>query len=181
MATRVVLTYADYAALPNDGRRYEVHEGEISVTPAPSPAHQEFIGNLFALLHGHVRARRLGKVFLSPIDCILGEATVVQPDIAYVESARLSIVSRRGIEGPPTAVIEVLSPSTIQIDRHVKLQLYARYGVPHYWVVDIDARVIETYALGGDPYQIAERLEGTRPAILPPFADLMLDPSTLWP
>jgi Uma2 family endonuclease len=181
MAARVVLTYADYAAIPNDGRRYEVHEGEISVTPAPRPAHQELVGNLLVLVHEHVRAHRLGKVFPSPIDCILSDTTIVQPDIAYVETARLPIVSRRGLEGAPTLVVEVISPSTIEIDRHVKFQLYARHGVPHYWVADVDMRVIEGYALVEGTYQIAGRLEGTRTAALAPFLGLPLDPSTLWP
>jgi Uma2 family endonuclease len=181
MATRVILTYLDYAALPDDGRRYEVHEGELAVTPAPGPVHQELIGNLFALLHAHVKDRRLGKVFLSPIDCVLDDTTVVQPDLLYVEARRLSIVSRRGIEGPPDLVVEVLSPSTLQIDRTVKLQLYGRHGVPHYWIADIDRRVIEAFALAGGAYEIAARLEGTHPAALPPFTDLALGPALVWP
>jgi Uma2 family endonuclease len=123
MTTRVILTYADYAAIPADGRRYELHEGEVSVTLAPSPPHQEVLGSLFALLREHVKSRGLGKVFPSPIDCMLSDTTVVQPDMVYVASGSLPAISRRGIEGPPTLVVEVLSPSTIQIDRGVKFQL----------------------------------------------------------
>ena len=66
MATRVVLTYADFAAWPADGKRYELHEGEISVTAAPRPRHQLVIGNLHLILAQHVRRLALGEVFLSP-------------------------------------------------------------------------------------------------------------------
>jgi Uma2 family endonuclease len=181
MTTRVNLTYADYAAIPADGRRYEVHEGEVSVTPAPSPTHQEVLGSLFALLRQHVKSRGLGKVFPSPIDCMLSDTTVVQPDIVYVTSASLPAISRRGIEGPPTLVVEVLSPSTVQIDRGVKFQLYGRHGVPHYWIVDPEARTIEAYRLAEGAYELSARLEGTQPVGLVPFPDLVLDPTSLWP
>lgn len=181
MATRVILTYEDYASIPTDGRRYEVHEGELSVTPAPSPIHQEFIGNLFVVLNQHVRTNGLGKVFVSPIDCILSDITVVQPDIVFIETGRLPFVSRRGIEGPPTLVVEVLSPSTMQIDRSVKLQLYARHEVPYYWIADPDAQRVEAYLLTEGAYQLAARLVGAQPLALPPFPDLTLDPAALWP
>ena len=181
MATRVILTYKDYEALPANGRRYEVHEGELSLTPAPSPKHQEVSGNLFVLLHHHVKTRGLGKVFDAPIDCILSDITIVQPDIVYLERGRLTAISSRGIEGAPTLVVEILSPSTIQIDRSVKFQLYVRHGVPYYWIVDPDGHTIEAYILAGGAYQFAARLEGAEPASLPPFSDLALVPASLWP
>jgi Uma2 family endonuclease len=181
MATRVILTYADYARIPNDGRRYELHAGELSVTPAPSPRHQEVTLNLAVLLRAHVRGRALGRVFVSPIDCILGDTSVVQPDIVFVEADRLDAISGRGIEGAPTLVVEVLSPSTAPIDRAVKLQLYARHGVPHYWIVDAESRTIEAHVLITGAYALEARLEGPRPAPLPPFADLALDPASIWP
>ena len=89
MMTRMRLTYEDYAALPDDGRRYELHEGELSVTPAPGVKHQETLAKLFVILWGHVNARGLGKVLFAPVDCILENMTVVQPDIVFVETSRL--------------------------------------------------------------------------------------------
>ncbi len=178
---RTVLTYKDYEALPADRRRYELHEGELSVTPAPSPKHQQVIGNLFVVLFHHVKSRGLGEIFVSPIDCILSDVTIVQPDIVHVETVRLPAISARGIEGPPTLVVEILSPSTIQIDRNVKFQLYARHGVPYYWIVDPNAQSIEAYTLTGGAYQLTARLEGPQPVSLPPFPDLALVPASLWP
>ena len=123
MPTRAVLTYSDYAALPDDGRRYELHRGELSVTPAPGTRHQGVIVVLTALLHDHVSSRDLGKIFVAPTDCILSDVTVLQPDLLYIATDRLSIISERGIEGTPTLVIEVLSPSTAHLDRDRKMTL----------------------------------------------------------
>jgi len=148
MATRTVLTYKDDEALPADGRRYEIHDGEFSVTLAPSPSHQQLSGNLFFLLHRHVESRGLGRVLYVSIDCILSETTIVQPDLVYLAVDRLTAISGRGIEGPPTLVIEIVSPSTSQIDRGTKHQLYSRHGAPCYWIVDPDARTIEGFSAG---------------------------------
>jgi Uma2 family endonuclease len=178
---RVILTYKDYEVLPADGRRYELHEGELSVTPAPSPRHQRVSGNLNEILRHHVKARGLGEIFYAPIDCILGETTIVQPDLVYLDTTRLSLVSGRGIEGPPTLVVEILSPATTLIDRSTKLQLYARYGVPYYWIVDPEARTIEAYSLAEGGSQLTVRAAGAEAVSLPPFPDLAFIPAALWP
>jgi Uma2 family endonuclease len=181
MSLRTILTYEDYAALPADGRRYELHEGEIFVTPAPSPLHQQVIRNLLGLLDAHVKQRRLGEILVAPVDCILGENTVVQPDILFVETARLTSISERGVEGPPTLAIEVLSPSTRAADRGVKAQIYARYRIPHYWIADPELRTIEAYVLQDGQYRPTSRLAGAASAALPPFLDLALAPDAIWP
>ena len=181
MGSRVILTYKDYEALPADGRRYELHDGELSVTPAPAPRHQRVSGRLYRLLQGHVESRRLGEVLYSPIDCILSDTSIVQPDIVYLDPSRLSTVTGRGIEGPPTLAVEILSPSTVHIDRSVKFQLYARYGVPYYWIVDPDARTIDAYRLTEGAYELTARLHGEHPIALPPFSDLALAPVSIWP
>src|SRR5262245_9271368 len=178
MATRIVLTYADLAALPADGKRYELLEGEVYVTAAPRPRHQQVVGNLYLIIAEHVRRLGLGEVFLSPIDVILADVTVVEPDLVYLDAGRLQRVSDRGVEGPPTLFIEVLSPSTASADRGIKRQLAAKYGVPQYWIVDLEARVIETYHLAGT-YEPGPRLEGSTPAMLPPFPDLLFDPAAV--
>jgi len=179
MPTRALLTYSDYAALPDDGRRYELHWGEISVTPAPGTRHQGAIVNLVTLLNEHVRSRSLGKVFVAPTDCILSNVTVVQPDVLYIASDRLTIISERGIEGAPTLVVEVLSPSTVRLDRDRKMKLYAEHGVPYYWIFDPENRSVEVYTLTGTAYALAGRVIG-EPGALPPFSDLAVDPASIW-
>ena len=180
MSTRVILTYADLAALPDDGKRYELHEGEISVSPSPRTRHQRAVAKLHLILANHVDRRGIGEIFVPPIDVILSNITVLVPDLVYVDTSRAGIVSERAIEGAPTLAIEVLSRSTTAKDVGVKLQLYARYGVPHYWIVDADARVIETRQLVDGAYVLGPRLEGDAPVTLPPFPDLVLDPADVW-
>jgi Uma2 family endonuclease len=180
MSARVILTYDDYAALPDDGRRYELYEGELVLTPSPNTRHQLAIGNLHVLMLEHVRRRGLGQVFLSPIDVILSRITVLQPDLVYVETARAGIVTERAIEGAPTLVVEVLSPSTSARDRGVKQALYARHGVPFYWIVDTAARSVQALRLSGEAYEVAASLDGTAPAALPPLPELALDPAAVW-
>ena len=181
MTARVALTYRDYEALPNDGKRYEIHDGELSVTPAPTSRHQIVLGNLSDVLRAHVKARALGLVLFAPLDVILADTTIVQPDIVYLESSRLPALVERGVEGPPTLAVEVLSPSTRTIDRQTKRQLYARYRVPYFWLVDLEAREIEVHVLRGDAYVLAVRAAGAAPVDLPPFVELGLVPSELWP
>ena len=181
MTTRVRLTYEDYAALPDDGRRYELHEGELSVTPSPGTNHQATLRNLVVIVHGHVSARGLGEVFPAPMDCIFENVTVVQPDLVFVETARRSVISERGIEGAPTLAVEIISPSSAGIDRRRKLQLYARYAVPYYWIVDPPVRTIEAHVLTQGAYREAGTLSGTAEVSLPPFPDLTLDPREIWP
>jgi Uma2 family endonuclease len=178
MPTRALLTYSDYAALPDDGRRYELHRGELSVTPAPGLRHQRAVIALGSRLYDHVRARGLGEVLVAPTDCILSNVTVVQPDILYVATDRMAIASERGFEGAPTLVVEVLSPSTAHLDRDRKMQLYAEHGVPYYWIVDPESHSVEAYTLTGSSYAPAGRVAG-EPAPLPPFSDLTIDPAAL--
>lgn len=180
-SARVGLTYEDYCALPDDGRRYEILDGELAVTPAPVPNHQEVIANLLAPLHGHVTARGLGKVFPAPIDVILADTSVVQPDLVFVRAERLSLVTARAIEGPPDLVVEVLSPTTEARDRGVKRELYARFGVPQYWLIDTEARRLTAYELAGTTYrQVVERT-GTAEFTPTLFPGLTLSLAAIWP
>lgn len=178
---RVVLTYKEYEALPADGRRYEIHEGELSVTPAPSPQHQMISRNLFLVLYSHVKAKGIGEVLYAPLDVILSDISIVQPDIVYLDPTRLGAISQRGVEGPPTLVVEIVSPSTTLIDRSTKHQLYARHGVPFFWLVDPEGRTVEAFVLGPQGYSLALRASGTAPVSPPPFHDLALVPGSLWP
>ena len=184
MTARIALTYRDYAALPDDGKRYEIHNGELSVTSAATPWHQVVLLNLATVLDAHVRAQSLGRILMAPLDVILSdlpsETTILQPDIIFLERERRGLISQRAIEGPPTLVVEILSPSTAMIDRTRKRELYARYGVPNYWLVDIEARDIEACVLRSGEHVVAARVSGTEPVDLPPFVGLGLVPASLW-
>jgi Uma2 family endonuclease len=99
---RVVLTYDDLRATPDDGRRYEIMEGELAVTPAPSTTHQRISRNLEFVLHTHVTQHGLGEVLDAPVDVILDRTTVVEPDLVFVARARVDHhgAGHRGAAGP---------------------------------------------------------------------------------
>lgn len=179
--TRIVLTYEDYAALPDDGKRYELHEGELSVVPAPGTRHQRTLLNLALVLAPYVRTHTLGDLFIAPFDCIMTDITVVQPDLVFVDLARQQLVSPRALEGAPTLAVEILSPWTGHIDRRRKMALYAKHDVEWYWIVDPDAQAIDAYRLADGTHRLDARLDGPTPRALPPFPDLLLDPTTIWP
>jgi Uma2 family endonuclease len=177
---RVVLTYEDYLAMPDDGRRYEILDGEVAVTATPVTLHQIIVGNLYWMLRGHVHNRGLGRMYLAPFTVVLANTTVVEPDLVYVDNARANLVTDRGIRGAPTLAIEVLSPATAANDRGPKFQLYARHGVPYYWIADTDARVMDGYELDGTAYRPAGRVHVDARTTLPPFPDLILGVDELW-
>ncbi|NOZ55325.1 MAG: Uma2 family endonuclease [Calditrichaeota bacterium] len=145
VATNTVerLTLEDYRQLPDDGKRYEILEGELAVTPAPGTKHQRIVGNLFRLLTQFLSKGPAGEVFVAPLDVVLAPHTVVQPDLLFVSEARANIIREDGIYGAPDLVVEVLSPSTAERDRGVKRRLYLHYGVREVWLMDPEARTFE--------------------------------------
>jgi Uma2 family endonuclease len=176
----LVLTYRDYAALPDDGHRYELHDGALSMTPAPGTRHQRISREFLSALHQHVKAHGTGEVFVAPYDVILSDVTVLQPDLVYLDATRARLVSERGVEGPPTLVVEIISPSTGTIDRVTKAHLYARYEVPYFWLVDPTARTIEAFRLDDGRYVLVTRAAGDVEVVLPPFNNLTLRLADLW-
>jgi Uma2 family endonuclease len=135
---------------------------------------------LASSLRAHVRERRLGRIYIAPLDVILTESTIVQPDIIFVSGDRLEAFSSRGLEGAPTLAIEVLSPSTSRTDRGTKRELYARYGLPYYWIVDPEDRWIEVHDLARGADSVVSRFTGSAFASPPPFPGLLIDASSIW-
>ena len=138
-------TAARVRELPEDGNRYEVVDGELLVTPAPSFDHQQAAGMLLIALQEYLSGRPLGVAVMSPAAIEFDPATLVQPDVFVVplEGGRRPKrwVDIRGL----LLAIEVLSPSTARADRTTKRRRYQRAGVPEYWVVDLDARLVERW------------------------------------
>lgn len=179
-AKTILLTYEDYAHLPNDGRRYELYEGRLVVTPAPTPKHQLVLGNLYQVLRRHIDAGRLGQLLFAPIDLILNPSTVLQPDLIYLRSDRLGLVTDRGVEGPPDLIVEVLSPATERYDRQAKMQIYATAWVVNYWLVDPDRRNLEAYELVEEGYQQVASLQGQAVFESSLFFGLAISLEDLW-
>jgi Uma2 family endonuclease len=145
------MTYADLEKIPPDLNRHEILEGEWYRTPAPSPDHQTVVGNLYRILVLHVRARKLGRVFVAPLDVLLSRHNVLEPDVLFISTERLAIIKKKYARGAPDLVIEVGSPSTVAVDRSKKLDIYGRRGVREYWIVDLFARTVEVHEFGRRP------------------------------
>lgn len=140
-------TYEAYAALPEDGRRYEVVQGVLYVTPSPAERHQSSSGWFFVHLHQHVQAQGRGRVYAAPFDVELAPGHVVQPDIVVVLRENESIVRENRIVGVPDLLVEITSPTTANYDRRQKLDAYAAAGVAEYWIADPAPRAVELLAL----------------------------------
>ncbi len=173
------LDYDDYCAIPPDGKRYELLDGQVQVTPAPSPLHQRISKRLQRPPETYFEApERGGEEFNAPIDVILTPHDVVQPDLVVVTDPAL--VSPRGIEGAPALVIRILSPNTTAYDRTTKAQRYAALGVPHYWIVDRETRTIECFRRHQAAYQLVGVFGPDDTLAHPDFAGLRLDLTALW-
>jgi Uma2 family endonuclease len=154
MATKPALqqwTYAEYARLPDDGNRYEIIAGEAYMSPSPHPLHQKALIRLSAALEQFTQEHGIGEMYPGPIDVLLSGSDYLVPDLVFVRAERAGVVSDRGIESAPDLVIEAISPSTAMRDRGLKRERYARFGVPLYWIVDVELRHVEVYRLAENP------------------------------
>lgn len=172
------LDYSDYAAIPNDGKRYEILDGVLYVIPVPSPIHQRVSKLLQRQLEDYFEGRSLGEVFDAPIDVILSPHDVVQPDLVVVDRAEQ--ISQRGIEGAQLLVVEILSPSTRGTDRGVKARRYAALGIRHFWLVDPEALWIECYRAEASTYRLVAQAEGPVSLNPPDWSHLTLDLASMW-
>mgnify|MGYP006291007093 CR=1 FL=1 len=146
---QIRFTYEDYKSLPESmDKRYELLDGELVMVPAPTTRHQMVSRNLEYILHGHVRAHRLGTVLYAPVDLVFGSGNqreVLQPDILFVSQARRAIVKLEEVQGAPDLVVEILSPATAVRDRGYKKALYGRHGVREYWIVDPETETVQIH------------------------------------
>ena len=143
------LTRDDLDALPDDGHRYELLDGSLVVTPAPSWQHQRVVTRLWQVLSTCAPDPDT-EVFVAPLDVVLADDTVLQPDVL---AARRADLGRRDLEAVPLLAVEVLSPSTRRIDLALKKVRYEAARCPAYWVVDPDEPSVTAWTLEGDRYR----------------------------
>lgn len=145
-------TYADLRQMPDDGRRYEVIEGELCVSPAPKTRHQQASMALSILL-GRAQEAGFGQALAAPVDVYLDDQNGVEPDLLFILTEHLDIITEDDVRGVPDLVVEILSPSTRARDLGAKLRLYARFGVRVYWVVDPEAETVAVFEPSGGGYE----------------------------
>lgn len=174
------ISYADLERAPEDGRRYELYDGEVYVVPAPLPRHQVVQQLILERLRAHAAAQG-GFAVDSPIDIVFSQYDVLQPDVVYFGPARAHLVDLdRVITDRPDLCVEVISPSTRETDRGRKMQLFARYRVPEYWIADPSARAVEVYRLEGNAYVLATTASGDDRVTSPLLPGLAFDAASVF-
>jgi Uma2 family endonuclease len=130
------LTYDDLLAMPDDGLRHEIIDGVLYVSPSPGTPHQFTVGKLHQAIANYLDEHPVGEVYLALFDVVFTRHDVVEPDLLFISTTRLAVLTERNVTGAPDLVIEVLSPSTRRVDLTLKRDLFEREGVREYWVVD---------------------------------------------
>jgi Uma2 family endonuclease len=153
VSTTSLLTYADYAKIPADGRRHEIIAGAHFVNPAPNLYHQHVSRHLQHQLFLNIELTGQGVVINAPVDLQLGEHDIVQPDLVVVSKERRRIMTPTRVKGIPDLVVEILSPSNTKHDTELKRALYQRCGVPEYWIVSPDDHNLLQLVLANDVYR----------------------------
>jgi Uma2 family endonuclease len=158
-------TYAHYAALPEDGQRYEIVDGVLYMALSPNRWHQDAVLLISHYLVTHVKLKGLGQVFVAPFDVELTSSVIVQPDVLVILNANVEKIKVTRVVGSPDLVVEIASPATATYDRRVKYDAYAQAGVPEYWIVDPIAHTVEVLLLEAGVYHSQGVFRGK--AILP--------------
>jgi Uma2 family endonuclease len=158
-------TYKDYAALSDDGHRYEIVDGVLYMAPSPNEWHQNAALEIASYLRTHIKLAGLGQVYIAPFDVELDPKTVVQPDVLVILNANRNKITFSHIIGAPDLIVEVSSPGTVGYDREKKQHAYARAGVPEYWIADPWSRTVEVLTLEEGGYRSLGVFEGK--AVLP--------------
>ena len=146
-------TYNEYIDLPDDGKRYEIANGVLLLTPSSTGSHQDTIGEVFFHLRSHVKLAGLGLVIQAPFVVELSAKDVFQPDIFVVMNAHLDRVQEKKVVGAPDLVVEVSASGTVAFDRLTKYDTYEYAGVLEYWIVNLERRTVEIFVLEGDEYR----------------------------
>jgi Uma2 family endonuclease len=175
------VSFADLERAPEDGLRYELYDGEVFVVPAPLPRHQ-VVQHLIADMLRDYAAEHGGFAVASPIDIVFSDYDVLQPDVVFFTATRAHLVDLdRVIRNPPDLCVEVISPSTQDRDRGRKMQMFARFGVPEYWIVEPRARRLEVYRLERDAYALFADMSGEGVLESPTIAGLTFSLAGLFP
>ena len=162
----VKLTYDDFVLFPDDGKRHELIDGEHYVTPSPNLKHQAISRNMVASIWSYLRQHPVGRVYTAPLDVVFSHFDVVEPDLLFVAESRREVLTAANVQGSPDLVVEIGSPGTRRRDEKLKHQLYERFGVSEYWVVDPDIDVVRVYRLSDGTYVRVEELSLDRDDVL---------------
>ncbi len=150
-----------------EGTLAELINGTIYMSPAPTTQHQRIIRKLAFQISSFIENQNLGEVFFAPCDVYFDEhANAVQPDIIFISTKKNGIVQKSGIHGVPDLLIEVLSSGNSEHDTVIKKQLYQKFGVQEYWVVNPETKETTGYSLKDNTYILSGHFTGKIHSVL---------------
>ena len=164
-------TYDDLLAMPEDAVRREIIDGVLFVSPSPGRWHQKLVARVYRMFED--AGDGVGEAWLSPLDVRLSDHDSVQPDVLFIRSDRSFVWAEDGrVTGAPDIVVEIVSPTSAAYDRVRKFALYARSGVPEYWILDYRDRAFAIHELRDGRYHaIPTEADGrVRSRVLPNLA-----------
>ena len=144
------ITAEEFLSWPEDGKQYELIDGEACMTPSPLEIHQRLVLNLASELLKYLDANPVGRVYVAPFDVELNASNVFQPDIIFILNEHGDRITASRVTGAPDLVIEILSPSTASRDKNIKFRTYASSGVHEVWIVEPNEQQFELYRLRED-------------------------------
>jgi Uma2 family endonuclease len=161
------------------GLRLELVNGEVAVSPSPTPKLSHVVTALVGTLYPHVVGQDLGELH-QDVDTILNLFSVRRPDVLFFSKSRTHLVGEKAMEGPPDLAVEVISPSSIEVDREDKFNQYREAGVQSYWIIDPELRTVDAWELIDGNYVRIAHAQGDATVKLPPFPDLEILLARLW-
>lgn len=156
--SHIRITNDDYMAMPNDGKRYELHDGILVEMPSATVIHALIVSFLIATLHTHIRGKRLGYITPDNLDFILNEGLIVKPDVSFVSASRFEGPIPDYFHFAPDLAVEVLSPSNSASEITYKISTYLRYGTQLIWIVDPLHRTVMVHTSGEENTIVARVL-----------------------
>jgi len=145
LAQHLKWTYEEFLLFPNDGKRHELIDGEHIMSPSPFTKHQRILVNLTIVIGAFLRQHRIGQMFVAPMDVVLSDTDVVEPDLLFIASEHASIITEKHIMGVPDLVVEIISTGSRKTDEIIKRRLYEQYGVKEYWIIDPELESVKVY------------------------------------
>jgi len=175
------MTAAQFLMLGEDppGVRLELVDGEIAGSPSPAPNHSHVVVNLLTILNSHIIQNDLGELH-QDVDTLLDDFNIRRPDILFYSNDNLDLIGEKFMEGPPDLAVEVISPTSVNIDRKTKFAQYRKAGVSFYWIVDPQLKTVEGWELKNRRYVPIGRAQGTTTISMAPFPALEIPLARLW-
>jgi Uma2 family endonuclease len=171
IAEELKVTYRDILSLGESNQRIELFDGECIMSAMPTIQHQQIATNLASILKRYVDQRSLGIVLGAPVDVVLSDVMVFQPEVSFISHKRLTISDGKKLNASPDLVVEILSESTEERDRTFKFREYAKGDAKEYWLVSPEKKEIEVYTNSPKGFQLVKIFKVPETMQTPLFPD----------